>query len=165
MSSSTGIDRTEVNPRAVGQHAEARSDVDRKDREEEIGQHVETMEFIDEAELKGDIDIAATALRGQDLSHFTVEGNFLAQLHIGNKLTSFEERRKVLRKIDWHILPLAAWSCGLQFVDKVRYLFRHQKLKKLMYEVWTWGSGNVWPSDRSGPTWQPVLLVCFGTLC
>lgn len=23
-----------------------------------------------------------------------------------------------MRKIDWHIIPLAAWACGLQFVDK-----------------------------------------------
>lgn len=25
----------------------------------------------------------------------------------------------VRRKIDWRIMPLAAWTCGLQFVDKV----------------------------------------------
>jgi hypothetical protein len=29
------------------------------------------------------------------------------------------EHRKLLRKIDWRIVPLAAWACGLQFVDKV----------------------------------------------
>ncbi|KAJ5503239.1 Major facilitator superfamily domain general substrate transporter [Penicillium fimorum] len=29
-----------------------------------------------------------------------------------------EEHRKLLRKIDWRIVPLAAWACGLQFVDK-----------------------------------------------
>lgn len=32
---------------------------------------------------------------------------------------TLEEKSKVLRKIDWHIIPLAAWACGLQFVDKV----------------------------------------------
>ncbi|KAM6506907.1 hypothetical protein FALCPG4_018725 [Fusarium falciforme] len=29
-----------------------------------------------------------------------------------------EEGKRILRKIDWHIIPLAAWACGLQFVDK-----------------------------------------------
>ncbi|OQE39029.1 hypothetical protein PENCOP_c007G08281 [Penicillium coprophilum] len=29
-----------------------------------------------------------------------------------------EEHRRLLRKIDWRIVPLAAWACGLQFVDK-----------------------------------------------
>lgn len=28
------------------------------------------------------------------------------------------EARKLVRKIDWHLMPLAAWACGLQFVDK-----------------------------------------------
>jgi len=39
---------------------------------------------------------------------------------IRNHDTSFTEddEKKVLRKIDWHIIPLAAWSCGLQYVDK-----------------------------------------------
>lgn len=30
------------------------------------------------------------------------------------------ENRRLKRKIDWRIIPLAAWACGLQFVDKVR---------------------------------------------
>lgn len=30
------------------------------------------------------------------------------------------EKSAVRRKIDWRIMPLAAWACGLQFVDKVR---------------------------------------------
>jgi len=46
------------------------------------------------------IDAAAKALEGQDL-------NF----------TEAEER-KVLRKIDWRLMPLMAFVCGLQFVDK-----------------------------------------------
>ncbi|CDM26841.1 unnamed protein product [Penicillium roqueforti FM164] len=29
-----------------------------------------------------------------------------------------EEHRKLLRNIDWRIVPLAAWVCGLRFVDK-----------------------------------------------
>ncbi|KAF9888585.1 hypothetical protein FE257_008517 [Aspergillus nanangensis] len=29
-----------------------------------------------------------------------------------------EENRRLRRKIDWRIVPLAAWACGLQFVDK-----------------------------------------------
>lgn len=29
-----------------------------------------------------------------------------------------EEERKVLRKIDWHILPLLAWVYAIQFADK-----------------------------------------------
>jgi hypothetical protein len=40
---------------------------------EAITQHVETYNFIDEEELKGDVDIAVVALRGQDLT-FTEEG-------------------------------------------------------------------------------------------
>lgn len=31
-----------------------------------------------------------------------------------------EEMDAVRKKIDWRIMPLAAWACGLQFVDKVR---------------------------------------------
>jgi hypothetical protein len=32
---------------------------------------------------------------------------------------SSEEVNAVRKKIDWRIMPLAAWACGLQFVDKV----------------------------------------------
>ncbi|KAI2738843.1 hypothetical protein DTO013E5_6964 [Penicillium roqueforti] len=32
-----------------------------------------------------------------------------------------EEHRKLLRNIDWRIVPLAAWVCGLRFVDKSEY--------------------------------------------
>lgn len=46
-------------------------------------------------------DAALQALKNQDLS-FTVE-----------------EDRRVQRKIDWHLMPLMAWACGLQLVDKV----------------------------------------------
>ena len=42
---------------------------------EAISHHVETYNFIDEEELKGDVDIGVVALRGQDLS-FTEEGEF-----------------------------------------------------------------------------------------
>ena len=35
-------------------------------------------------------------------------------------LTATTEKSAVRRKIDWRIMPLAAWACGLQFVDKVR---------------------------------------------
>jgi hypothetical protein len=30
-----------------------------------------------------------------------------------------EDMDAVRKKIDWRIMPLAAWACGLQFVDKV----------------------------------------------
>ncbi|CAH0019994.1 unnamed protein product [Clonostachys rhizophaga] len=50
---------------------------------------------MEKAGTQGDVDIAAQALQGQNLD--------------------FSEE---VRKIDWRILPLAAWSCGLQFVDK-----------------------------------------------
>jgi hypothetical protein len=93
---------------------------------EAITQHVETYNFIDEEEFKGDVDIAVVALRGQDLA-FTEEGKFGAifSMLVFWNLT-LPEKRKVLRKIDWHILPLAAWSCGLQFVDKVYLRQRHK---------------------------------------
>ncbi|KUL84693.1 hypothetical protein ZTR_07605 [Talaromyces verruculosus] len=55
---------------------------------------------IDDTDLKGQLDVGAQALAGQDLTY------------------TKDEARKLLRKIDWHIMPLAAWACGLQFVDK-----------------------------------------------
>ncbi|KAK5328326.1 hypothetical protein LTR93_002111 [Exophiala xenobiotica] len=47
-----------------------------------------------------DLDVGAAIVQQQD-THFTDE-----------------EKKKILWKIDWHIIPLAAWACGLQFVDK-----------------------------------------------
>lgn len=42
------------------------------------------------------LDAAAKALKGQDL-HF-----------------SEAEEKSVLRKIDWRLMPIMAWTCGLQ---------------------------------------------------
>lgn len=42
-----------------------------------------------------------------------------------------EEMDAVRKKIDWRIMPLAAWACGLQFVDKVRC----QSLSQVLY-IW-----------------------------
>ncbi|KAL6241204.1 hypothetical protein RBB50_011883 [Rhinocladiella similis] len=50
---------------------------------------------------EGDLDVGASIVQAQEDTHYTEE-----------------EKSKVLRKIDWHIIPLAAWACGLQFVDK-----------------------------------------------
>jgi hypothetical protein len=97
---------------------------------EGISQHVETYNFIDEEELKGvqgDIDICVVALQGQDLN-FTKEGKLDANQHVYNWDLTLLEKRKVLRKVDWHIMPLAAWSCGLQFVDKVRHFVIAQQM-------------------------------------
>lgn len=77
-SPSTDVDRNVEDPRGINQHVEARNFVDKKELEEGISQHVEAQDFIDEEEFKGDIDIAATALRGQDLSLFTEEGKLSA---------------------------------------------------------------------------------------
>ncbi|KAJ5697080.1 hypothetical protein N7536_007492 [Penicillium majusculum] len=43
-----------------------------------------------------------------------------AQILMNNEDVEYtaEEHRKLVRKIDWRIVPLAAWACGLQFVDK-----------------------------------------------
>ncbi|KIX05613.1 uncharacterized protein Z518_03585 [Rhinocladiella mackenziei CBS 650.93] len=60
----------------------------------------ESHDYLSDADLKGRLDLGAQALKGQRLTYTSEEG------------------RRVLRKIDWHILPLAAWACGLQFVDK-----------------------------------------------
>lgn len=38
---------------------------------------------------------------------------------------SAKEMNSVRKKIDWRIMPLAAWACGLQFVDKVRSVAEH----------------------------------------
>ncbi|KAK9893892.1 MFS general substrate transporter [Cystobasidium minutum MCA 4210] len=47
-----------------------------------------------------DLDIGAQALTDADLQY------------------TKEEHNKVLRKIDWRLMPICAWACGLQFVDK-----------------------------------------------
>ncbi|KAJ5791523.1 Major facilitator superfamily domain general substrate transporter [Penicillium psychrosexuale] len=51
-----------------------------------------------------------------------------------------EEHRKLLRNIDWRIVPLAAWVCGLRFVDKVhmkeQFLPSHGFLCDII--VWSW---------------------------
>lgn len=75
---STDVNTNVVDPQEINQHVEARNSIDKKELEEGISQHIEALEYIDEEEFKGDIDIAATALRGQDLSHFTEEGKFSA---------------------------------------------------------------------------------------
>lgn len=50
------------------------------------------------------------------------------------------EHRKLLRNIDWRIVPLAAWVCGLRFVDKVhmkeQFLPSHGFLCDII--VWSW---------------------------
>jgi hypothetical protein len=74
-------------------------------------QHIETYNYIDEEELKGiqsDVNIGVVALQGQDL-HFTEEGKFddnQSCLRLGSDLL---EKCEVLRKIDWHIVLLAAY--------------------------------------------------------
>ncbi|KIX04601.1 uncharacterized protein Z518_05471 [Rhinocladiella mackenziei CBS 650.93] len=60
----------------------------------------EAMNTEIDKKAQGDLDVGAQVVQGQDI-HFTEE-----------------EKKKVLQKIDWHIIPLAAWACGLQFVDK-----------------------------------------------
>ncbi|OQV07664.1 hypothetical protein CLAIMM_12065 [Cladophialophora immunda] len=48
-----------------------------------------------------DLDVGASIVQAQEDTQYTEE-----------------EKSAVLRKIDWRIIPLAAWACGLQFVDK-----------------------------------------------
>ncbi|KAH8888918.1 MFS general substrate transporter [Thozetella sp. PMI_491] len=55
---------------------------------------------VTKTEIYGDADVGAQALQGQDL-HFTKQ-----------------EHDRLLRKVDWRFIPLAAWACGIQFVDK-----------------------------------------------
>ncbi|KAF2094963.1 MFS general substrate transporter [Rhizodiscina lignyota] len=69
----------------------------------EIEERIENPEHhtvVEKDDIQGDIDVGAQALQGQEL-------NFTEQ-----------ENKRILRKIDWRIVPLAAWACGLQFVDK-----------------------------------------------
>jgi hypothetical protein len=40
---------------------------------------------------------------------------------------SADEMNAVRKKIDWRIMPLAAWACGLQFVDKVHLPVKFDK--------------------------------------
>ncbi|PCG93595.1 Major facilitator superfamily domain, general substrate transporter [Penicillium occitanis (nom. inval.)] len=75
------------------------ADETRKTDVEEVADHAE-YPCIDDTDLKRQLDVGAQALAGQDLTY------------------TKDEARKLLRKIDWHIMPLAAWACGLQFVDK-----------------------------------------------
>ena len=53
--------------------------------------------------------------------NFSEEGTRSHELSFksSNVLIDRLEKSAVCRKIDWRIMPLAAWSCGLQFVDKV----------------------------------------------
>lgn len=66
-----------------------------------------------------------------DLQEYSPEGEKLyslivVRLHV---LTWYYlERSAVRRKIDWRIMPLAAWACGLQFVDKVSDNYHHQTM-------------------------------------
>ncbi|KAI5477381.1 MFS general substrate transporter [Pseudohyphozyma bogoriensis] len=56
--------------------------------------------MIDLSKETGDLDVAVEALKGQSLE-FTAE-----------------EEAAVRRKIDWRLMPLCSWACGIQFVDK-----------------------------------------------
>lgn len=80
-------------------------------------EHVENIS-LDPAdkEIEGnDLDVG-TQMEHADIE-YTAEGEyrFLHDLCRSNRL----EHRKLVRKVDWRIVPLAAWACGLQFVDKV----------------------------------------------
>ena len=87
-------------------------------------QQLETMNEIDpqkpEAiQSEGDLDVGAQIVQ-QFGTDFTDDGKILITSAFGcGPADSFKEKKKVLRKIDWHVIPLAAWACGLQFVDKV----------------------------------------------
>lgn len=88
---------------------------------EEVAHHAEYPR-IDDTDLKGQLDVGAQALAGQDLT-YTKEGNpyqiaFCLYSTCNTFINSCIEARKLVRKIDWHLMPLAAWACGLQFVDK-----------------------------------------------
>ncbi|EXJ69751.1 uncharacterized protein A1O5_06822 [Cladophialophora psammophila CBS 110553] len=72
-----------------------------------------------------DLDVGASIVQAQEDTHYTEEGEDVRDSGpcqnekdctdgIGLPL----EKSIVLRKIDWRIIPLAAWACGLQFVDK-----------------------------------------------
>ncbi|KAF9464593.1 major facilitator superfamily domain-containing protein [Collybia nuda] len=62
---------------------------------------LELPHILEDADLVGeDMDEAATALRGQDLKY------------------SKEEETTLVARIDWHLMPLMAITCGMQFVDK-----------------------------------------------
>jgi MFS transporter, ACS family, allantoate permease len=98
------------------------ADETRKTDVEEVAGHAEYPR-IDDTDLKGQLDVGAQALAGQDLT-YTKDG-MSYQVFLSNKsllliwiMNFCIEARKLLRKIDWHIMPLAAWACGLQFVDK-----------------------------------------------
>ncbi|KIW92830.1 uncharacterized protein Z519_06679 [Cladophialophora bantiana CBS 173.52] len=71
-----------------------------------------------------DLDVGASIVQAQEDTHYTEE-----------------EKSAVLRKIDWRIIPLAAWACGLQFVDKV---------------------GLLLDISKSKPEGPRVFMVCFG---
>ena len=97
------------------------ADETRKTDVEEVADHAKYPR-IDDTDLKGQLDVGAQALAGQDLT-YTKDGKSYQDL--SNKallliwiMNFCIEARKLRRKIDWHIMPLAAWACGLQFVDK-----------------------------------------------
>lgn len=54
--------------------------------------------------------------------NFTEKGRKPLNSFMCGGLSHPTEKNAVRRKIDWRIMPLAAWACGLQFVDKVRGL-------------------------------------------
>lgn len=160
-----------VDGERISQHIESPHFADEKENKGDvniedkgISQHVEAREYLDEEDLKGDLDIGVEALRGQDLTS-TEEGKFNDNsMAIFWELTCLE-KHKVLRKIDWHIIPLAAWACGLQFVDKVSLITRKRYFsRRLTFTEWARSCCNLWSSERSSPGWQSVFLVCFGML-
>lgn len=77
---------------------------------------------ISEKVMEGDVDAAVATVKDQDLA-FTPEGK--SKLRTASQtvvLTLHLENRRVLRKIDWHLVPLMAFACGIQLVDKVRLI-------------------------------------------
>jgi hypothetical protein len=71
-------------------------------KEVDGGAPASRMPLILEDEELENMDAAAKALQGQDLT-FTPA-----------------EERKVLRKIDWRLMPIMAWTCGLQ-VSRLKF--------------------------------------------
>ncbi|KAI5475482.1 MFS general substrate transporter [Pseudohyphozyma bogoriensis] len=68
--------------------------------DEEKGSSTGPALMIDVSKETGDLDVAVEALKGQSLEFTT------------------EEENAVRRKIDFRLIPLFAWACGMQFVDK-----------------------------------------------
>lgn len=125
-------------------------------------EHVENISLdpTDKETGNNDIDVGAQILMDHQDIEYTAEGEypFLHDVCQSNIL----EHRKLVRKVDWRIVPLAAWACGLQFVDKVGtnpFLRSDGSSRKQL--VWSRCCRDIrsprWPSfSRTG-----VLLVCL----